>query len=328
MVYGLFRIAVPFGYVDKPDGRKLHKKITPRVGGLGMALVFLLLLAVSEWQQFGSIFMPYVALIFVVLAGVLDDLFQWGPTKKFIAQAIFVGLAVLTHQLEIKDLGPLLGQDSLILYSFWPVIFTTVCVVGTINAINMIDGLDGLAGLLVIVYLVFFGWMGALSDNHFVVHASILTGLAVSGFLLFNFPGAPLARKWKTFMGDAGSSLLGFILAWIAISLASAPGPHTPPPMILVWVIALPLMDMSSVMLMRSIKKRNTTLPDNLHIHFTLKSRGLSDQQILLVLGLTSVATGFFALTSIHLGIKESYLFYLFLVTNGLFFLGTRSLRK
>jgi UDP-GlcNAc:undecaprenyl-phosphate GlcNAc-1-phosphate transferase len=98
--------------------------------------------------------------------------------------------------------------------------------------------------------------------------------------------------------------------------------------MSLVWVIALPLIDMSSVMLVRMLKRQHTGLPDNLHIHFVLKRLGYKEAQVIGILGLASLAFGILAIAPLYFGIKESDLFYAFLCLNILFFWFTLRLRQ
>jgi UDP-GlcNAc:undecaprenyl-phosphate GlcNAc-1-phosphate transferase len=327
-IYTLRHKAHLIGYVDKPDDRKLHQGIVPKIGGVAMTLVFLIFLTVSEIDEWHGIAYPCASLSLIVVICILDDLYHWGPVKQFLAQLLAVGVAVFTQNLEIQNLGPLFGPQIVMLHPPWSMIFTAIAIVGTINAINMIDGMDGLAGSLSLIFFIFFGLLGFISGHHLVVTISILASAVVLGFLLFNFPGAPFHKTRRIFMGDAGSSFLGFILAWLAIELTSNPASSVILPMSLVWVIALPLIDMSSVMLLRILKTRHAGLPDNLHMHFVLKRLGYEDVKVIRILGLASAAFGILAIAPLYFAIKESDLFYAFLCLNILFFWFTLRLRQ
>jgi UDP-GlcNAc:undecaprenyl-phosphate GlcNAc-1-phosphate transferase len=326
--YTLRHKAHLIAYVDQPDERKLHQGIVPKIGGVAMASVFLVLLTVSEKDQWHIIAYPCLSLTLIVAISILDDLYTFGPLKQFLVQILAVSVVAFTQTLEIQNLGALFGTNVVMLHLPWSIIFTVIAIVGTMNAINMIDGIDGLAGSLSLIFFIFFGLLGAWFDHPLVLTISVLGSAVVIGFLLFNFPGAPFHARKRTFMGGAGSSFLGFILAWLAIELAN----HTPSitmlPMSLVWIIALPLVDMSAVMLTRILKSKHTGLSDNLHIHFVLKHLGYEDVKVIQVLGLVSIAFGLFAVASLYFGIKESDLFYAFISLNILFFWVTLRFRK
>jgi UDP-GlcNAc:undecaprenyl-phosphate GlcNAc-1-phosphate transferase len=326
-IYSLRNKAHLIGYVDKPDKRKLHQGIIPKIGGVCMSLVFLILLIVTEKDQWQTIAYPCLSLTLIVAISILDDLYNLRPLKQFLLQILAVSVVALTQSLEIQNLGALFGTKVMMLHLPWSIMFTVISIVGTINAINMIDGIDGLAGSLSLIFFIFFGLLGFISGHHLVVTISILASAVVLGFLLFNFPCAPFHRTRRIFMGDTGSSFLGFILAWLAIELASNPASSTILPMSLVWIIALPLIDMSSVMLTRILKIRHVGLPDNLHIHFVLKRLGYENVKVIQVLGLVSIAFGLFAMASLYFNLKESDLFYAFISLNILFFWFTTRLR-
>lgn len=327
-IFSLRNKARLIGYVDKPDKRKLHQGIIPKIGGVGMSLVFLIFLIATEKDQWHTIAYPCLSLTLIVAIGILDDLYTFGPLKQFLLQILAVSVVAFTQTLEIQNLGALFGTKVVMLHLPWNIMFTVISIAGTMNAINMMDGMDGLAGSLSLIFFIFFGLLGVWYDHHLVLTISVLGCAVLIGFLLFNFPGAPFHDSKRTFMGGAGSSFLGFIVAWLAIELAN----HTPSitmlPMSLVWIIALPLVDMSCVMLTRILKSKHTGLPDNLHVHFVLKRGGYEDAKVIQVLGLASIVFGLFALASLYFNLKESDLFYAFISLNVLFFWITLRFRR
>jgi UDP-GlcNAc:undecaprenyl-phosphate GlcNAc-1-phosphate transferase len=187
---------------------------------------------------------------------------------------------------------------------------TVFAVVGVINAVNMIDGMDGLAGS---TSLVSFAWYGVAAT------AAGLPGLAalawvmcggLAGFLLLNLrlPWQPRAR---VFLGDAGSTLLGFSLAWFAIDLTQGPG-RTMPPIAALWVVLLPLADTVSLMARRRSRGMSPFHPDREHIHHFLLAHGFSVSGALLVLVGVSILFGAVGVLGWRMGVPEPVLFYAF----------------
>jgi UDP-GlcNAc:undecaprenyl-phosphate GlcNAc-1-phosphate transferase len=143
---------------------------------------------------------------------------------------------------------------------------------------------------------------------------------ALGGFLIFNLPH-PWRGKRRTFMGDTGSLILGFVVAWFSVDLTQRSGAHVPP-VVMLWVVGVVLLDLLTVTLRRIIRRRDPALPDRGHIHHLLLRRGCSAAQCLLwllganlVLSATGTAlwrlgvpdyyslAGFLLVTAAYLGI-------------------------
>lgn len=275
----LFRdVAIRIELVDISGGRKCHQGEIPLTGGIAMALAFgfATLILDQSMQHFRALFAGVVLLIIV---GVLDDLHELRARHKLIAQALAGVFLVAWGGLQIDSLGDLFSLGPVTLGD-WAIPFTFVCVVGFINAVNMADGSDGLAGGMVFVML---AWLIALALLAGIPKQAMLPALlaaAVAGFLCFNFPIGPRTRA-TVFMGDSGSMFLGFAVAWFAISIAG----HAPgiPPIVIAWVLALPVFDTVSLMVRRVLKGHPVMSPDREHLHHIFERTGFSRRACALI---------------------------------------------
>jgi len=204
------RVAHRTGAVDTPtDERRMHELATPLLGGLAMYLgwmVSVMLLVEVDRSVWGIIGGATI----VVAVGLFDDLYELEPVVKFIGQLLAIGVAVY-FDTRITRIGvPFTGitwhlplAASLLVTGFWMAMI--------INMVNFIDGLDGLAaGVCGISALTFAVISLATGFASMGVLAAVLAG-ATFAFLRFNFHPASI------FMGDAGSMLLGFVLACVSV---------------------------------------------------------------------------------------------------------------
>ncbi len=316
MVMFLRRHAPQLGLVDVPGGRKQHHGKVPLVGGLGM-FGGLALAALAAGGLFATNVALLAAMSLVVLVGYVDDRNGLSARVRFLAQAIAVLIMVYGGEVRLDNLGNLFGYGDVYL-GRWSVPMTVFAVLGVINAINMIDGADGLAGSLALIALLFFaifaGTAGVLSDT-------LLLPLvfAVAGFMIFNLR-TPWRSRALVFMGDAGSMLLGFALAWYAVELADVRDLMTP--ITAVWILAIPLMDTIGLMIRRVIKGVSPFAPDNEHLHHILQRAGFSHgQTVAIVLGIAAVLAGI-GIAGWKLGVPEYLMFYAFMAVFALYLYG------
>jgi UDP-GlcNAc:undecaprenyl-phosphate GlcNAc-1-phosphate transferase len=214
------KIAVRIGLVDVPTSRKNHNGRIPMVG-VAMFVAFAVSAILLQQRPDGfAAFM--IGLTILVVLGLLDDRMNLRAWIKFVAQIACVALMVLPSQTLIRDAGALLGGDYLLLQQ-WAAPVTIIAMVGLINAYNMIDGVDGLAGSLSLVALLWFAMAAGMIglQDHLLV--ALLVAFCVVGFLVFN-----LRHRWRrrasVFLGDAGSMMLGAVLAFLAITLSQNEG--------------------------------------------------------------------------------------------------------
>ena len=309
LIVVLRRFAEPLGLIDHPAGRKAHAVPVPAVGGLAMFVAF---------APFAAMALPgvrgvglAVALAILVLVGVLDDRFQLRPRYRFTAELAAALLLVLSGQ-SVVYLGNLLGLGPLHT-GFTVAAFSIICYVGLTNATNMVDGIDGLAGSLGLVAVLFFTGIAVVTGNHSVALVGAAAIGALAGFLLFNLRIGGRTRA-AVFMGDAGSMFLGCLLAWFAITLAGRePSPLTP--IGAVWIVAIPLLDMGSVMLHRLRNGRSPFDGDRRHLHYLLVDSGVSVPRTVAILTGAALLCGVIGTGFPLLGIPEWAMFAAFVAT-------------
>lgn len=278
------------GWVDRPDARKHHREPVPMVGGAGMYAAFCLLLLLlperpTDWKTL------VVAAGIMTAVGIYDDLRRCSPFTRFFFQISAALLMTSAGGLTVSRLGDLFGLGIVILEAS-AVFFTIFCVVGVINALNMSDGLDGLAGGLALVatsWLIVLSMANPLQDQANFV-ALVTLAAVIIGFLAFN-----LRHHWRTrasvFMGDAGSTMLGFVISWLLIKHSQGGG-RVMAPMTAVWILALPLLDTVTLMIRRFRAGHSPFSADRCHLHHLLQAFGWSDGQVTAMLLLGAVATG------------------------------------
>ena len=291
--------------VDHPAGRKNHSVPTPLVGGVAIYLS----LVISQWligalpSQSGSLM---IAMLVTVGIGVADDAHEIGHRSKFFAQLIAALVIVSGTEVNVAHLGDIFALGDVVLKK-WSFLVTVISIIGLMNAINMIDGLDGLAGTQVLIpLLVFLGVASAAGDATTAKELMVLVG-AISGFLVCNLR-APWRKRALVFMGDTGGLLLGLLLAWYSIRLA---GTDAAPlrPITAVWILAVPLLDMGSVMFLRMIQHKSPFAADRQHLHYILRDSGLSVSQVVGVMAFLSVVLALIAMLADAHGVPEAVMF-------------------
>lgn len=304
-----FTPARRYGLLDQPGGRKQHRMETPLVGGLAIFVTVLLANGLNGSIPGGS-WSLLAAIVITVAIGVADDVHEIGHRSKFFAQIIAALVVVSGTSVHVFHFGDLLGVGDMELGK-WSYLVTVIAIIGLMNAINMIDGVDGLAGTVALVPLLLFAW-GAVDsgDTSLGVEILILAG-AIVGFLVFNLR-SPWRPRALVFMGDNGSMLLGLLLAWFSIKLAGAEqSPMNP--ITAVWILAVPLLDMGSVMLLRMCQHKSPFSADRQHMHYVLLDAGYSVNQVVGVKAMASLMYGLIGLQAQRAGVPEHMLFFIFL---------------
>jgi UDP-GlcNAc:undecaprenyl-phosphate GlcNAc-1-phosphate transferase len=204
------RLARRTGVVDRPsDERRMHARVTPLLGGLAIYLGVVIPTLVLVKKDAATMAILVGGSI-VAAVGVIDDFADINPLLKFAGQIAAIA-ALLHYGLRIDHLAVPLTSVSVTLHPVISIPLTVLWVATIINMVNFIDGLDGLAaGVCAISALTFAVIALSLDRGSTGVAAAILAGAAFA-FLRFNFYPASI------FMGDAGSMLLGYVLAVISI---------------------------------------------------------------------------------------------------------------
>jgi UDP-GlcNAc:undecaprenyl-phosphate GlcNAc-1-phosphate transferase len=147
---------------------------------------------------------------------------------------------------------------------------------------------------------------------------------AVAGFLVWNARIPPLRSQARVFMGDAGSMMLGLALCWFSIDVTQGPG-RALPPIVCVWILAVPLLDMARVMFLRVLRRGDMFDADREHLHYMLLARGISHHRASLILALASALCGAIGVGGWRLGLPDWALTYLFLAILGLVIASARA---
>lgn len=310
----LSSIALRIGLADRPGGRKQHEGTIPLTGGIGMFTGFTMA-ALTSGLIVGPTLALVVALGLLVVGGAADDMHDITARTKLFIQLIAALFMTSWAGVYVSQLGNLFGFGPANLYH-WAIPFSVVCALGVMNAVNMIDGLDGSAGGVSLVATLWLAYAAVAQGLGTEALLLIFLCAAIVGFLLWNMRLPPLRDQARIFMGDAGSMTLGLALCWFSISVTQGEG-RTLPPIVCVWILALPLLDMARVMFLRARRRADMFNADREHLHHFLLARGMPAHQAVLVMIAVSALTGGLALWTWHLGVPERYLTYAFLALLG-----------
>jgi UDP-GlcNAc:undecaprenyl-phosphate GlcNAc-1-phosphate transferase len=293
-------VGLKTGYVDRPSERKMHKRPMVRLGGVAIfAGTFTAILLVWLLGGFGAA-IPHKEVLGVILGslgffliGLGDDLFNLSPKSRLVMQTLVASLAWWAG-VRIDFLS--IPFDGLIDTSWFSLPLTVVWLVGMANAINWIDGLDGLAagvcGISAVVMLIVTLFM---KQPEAALIAAALAGGSL-GFLRYNFSPAQI------FMGDGGAYFMGFTLAAVAaVGLVKATAFTTvavTTVLLPYLILAVPIADMSAVIISRLVKGKSPFIADKTHLHHRLLKAGISQRlTVLFIYALTlwvgSLALGF-----------------------------------
>ncbi len=267
----LDRLAPHLGLLDRPDERKQHHGMVPLIGGPAM---YVAIASASILLNFHFSVLIFLALgLVLIVLGIVDDRYDIPPVWRLLVQAMVAGVMVQVGGVQISQIGDLFGTGTVVMAGTASVIFTIICTIGVINAVNMIDGVDGLAGSILLMSFTGMTWLSLSGGN--VLGAEMLTifGGAILGFLCFN--ARVFVARARIFMGDSGSMLMGFILAWFFINLTQGEQPAMSA-VTAGWVFGLPLIDTVSVMVGRLLDGRSPFHAGRDHLHHRLLDSGLS----------------------------------------------------
>lgn len=274
-IFSLRRLAPRLGLVDRPDDRKWHRGRVPLIGGLAFILGTIVGLAYFDsLNHFLVCLLATGVLIFLV--GLIDDMEGLSVRTRLVVQAATAGMVIASSGLYVDGLGHFFGGELRLHAVGIP--FTIIAVMGLVNAFNMLDGIDGLAGSMALVSILFIlSFTSAGWPTLGVALLLQMLSVALIPYLLVNL-GWPDGRK--IFMGDAGSTFIGFLLAWSLISLSHRNVARIAPVDVL-WCVAIPVMDTVAVMIRRIRKGCSPFRCDRRHLHHLLIDAGFSARETL-----------------------------------------------
>ena len=325
MMLALRPVASQFGLVDVPGGRKSHSGEVPVIGGIAMFMgLMAAVLAVDVASPREAALMVAAALM--VIVGVMDDRFDLAPYARLLAHIAAAVTLVLASGHNVESLGNLLGFGDIGLGPF-DLIFTVVAAIALINGFNMLDGLDGLAGGVALVALMglSFYFLGGQGGAAALVVSLGLVGSIVA-FLIFNLP-ARFNRPFLAFMGDAGSTMLGFVLAALAL-LAVQPRGAGLPPVVVLWLLPVPILELFTSTIRRAVTGLSPMKADRGHFHHRLLDAGFSVRAVFVLYLAVSVISAVIGIWLWKAGASEPVLFYVFLALSAVWLVGMRNAKR
>ena len=322
--------AIKIGLVDKPDVRKNHKGHIPLIGGIsvyiGLFSVGLLILLFSP-NHVQQLITYLLASLLMVITGALDDRFDLSVKARIAVQVVIASIMMFVAGDAIFSLGHIFYFWELNLgYLGYP--FTIIAVLAAINAYNMVDGIDGLIGGVSVATFtslsILFFLSGDISEGFFC----LLCLAVLIPYLLYNLQLTKYCCE-KIFMGDAGSMFIGFTVVWL-LAIGSQVGSSgltaessSFKPVVALWLIALPLIDMVAIMTRRIGKGVSPFKPDRDHLHHIFMRAGFSSRATLVIITLIALFLSLIGVFSTIYNIPEWMQLIAFLI---LFFVYKQSL--
>ena len=309
MLFVLRPVAVALGLVDTPNHRKQHTGDVPVIGGIAIFLgVFFAAMTGPELNRSADVILSMAAVMCIV--GAIDDRFDLKPWVRLLAHVAAAVVMVLGTGYAVESFGRIVGFAEIDL-GFLAAPFTIVACVALVNACNMLDGMDGLAGgtsLVAFSALAFVAVSAGLSGAALVSCAMVG---AIAGFLIFNVP-AHFNRPLRTFMGDAGSTVLGFTLAAVALVLVQ-PETAALPPAYVLWFVPIPIFELFTSTIRRLLAGHSPFYADNGHFHHRLLAAGFSVRLVFFIYIVASTAGALLGLAAYRQHAPEWVLFAGFL---------------
>ena len=275
------------GAIDVPkDARRMHKKPIPRLGGLAIYGGFLCSILIFG-QLDETMLCVLLGAAIIVALGIFDDVLALGAKLKFVVQIVAAAIPVCIGDLQIglfTNLNPL-SDTPFVHLGILAVPVTIIWIVGITNAVNLIDGLDGLAvGVSSIAAITMLAVALLTGNMPIAITMAALAGACI-GFMPYNLNPA------KIFMGDTGSTFLGYMLATASImglfkfyAVISFAVPFL--------ILGLPIFDTANAIIRRVAAGRSPMSPDRGHVHHKLIDMGFNQKQAVAILYAISATLG------------------------------------
>lgn len=302
----IFNVAEAKHLMDEPTDRSIHSVKTPTLGGISIYLSLVLVITTTGALLDTKIMLLLLGgLTILFFLGLKDDLLILSPKKKFLGQLVAAGLLIVFTDTRILGFSGLFGITIL---PYWiSVSFTFFVYLLLINAYNLIDGVDGLAGSLALFASAAFAFIFIVIKD--VSMATIAVGLigALLPFLRLNF-----SRKKKIFMGDTGSMIIGFLIAFFIVRFIGYTQTHLDSqfhnsgPVLALAIVFFPLIDTLRIFIVRIVVlKKSPFKADKNHLHHRFLELGYSHMRtttsIVIINVIIMVFAYFMKDTDIHL---------------------------
>ncbi|WP_312902109.1 glycosyltransferase family 4 protein [Chryseobacterium taichungense] len=282
----ILKISRKKNLMDEPGIRSSHLRKVANLGGIAIFYSIGICAPIFAYELFDLYKFLFASLVILLYIGVMDDIVVMRAYKKLVAQIVVSSLVVIGSDIRIRNLFGIFGIYEI--NYFVSVIFSIITFIILINAFNLIDGIDGLAGGYSLICSGLFGisYYRLGEYNYPLVILSVIIIGSVLAFLYYNLSNY---RTSKIFMGDTGSMLLGFLLAFTSISfidifidkkLPYVPRYHLQSaPVVAVAILILPIVDTLNVIITRLLNGKSPFDADKNHIHHKLLKLNLSHRR-------------------------------------------------
>jgi len=317
----LYPAAIKFGFVDRPCNRKRHQGNIPLIGGITLFVSVAFLLSIyPDLIPHSQVFILCSTILVVI--GIIDDLLDISALSRLL---VIIGISVylvVAIDFKIDYLGDLLGTGDILLSEF-SMVLTIVAIIGALTAFNMVDGLDGLLGCLACVTLTALAFLFWFYGQSSLMLFCLLFIAALIPYILCNLELLPKI-KMKVFMGDSGSFFIGFTMVWLLIEASQLREQQLIQqkvnPVTVLWLIALPLMDMTATMMRRMVKKQSPFKADRGHLHHIFTRLGLSPNRTLLTICFFALICALIGILGEIFAVAEVFMFIAFLLLFSLYY--------
>lgn len=296
-----------FNFFDYPTKRKIHLNSIPYTGGLGLILSFFFIV----WVLYFDLMLLKIIFMssFIFIIGFLDDRYKMNVGSRIIFQILIIFFFIDNHNLKVNYIFDLDG-----LYRFElggvSLIFTILCVIFLINAFNYLDGINGLLAIQTIFIFISLIIM-QLIKYQFVNIDLIFLILPLLVFLMFNFNFLFFP---SLFLGNGGSTMLGFIIAFIFIYYGYYSNLNIDPEL-LIWSLAFVVFEFLSTNLSRILRNKPIFHPGHDHIHYIFLKKFKSTLKVNLIILLINILFLFVGFLSFMIGDMISLIIFIIFFT-------------
>ncbi len=301
-------LAVVVDLIDRPGGHKRHIGNIPIIGGLAMLLGIVLGMGLLPLSG-----PPVNALLaagaILVTVGLIDDRFNLSPWVRLPAQIASALLIIISTGSVVYSIGSPFGGVEMPLSGAAAYVFTIISIVAGVNAFNMLDGMDGLAGAMALVALTALAALAFAGGLAPIGAIALVVAGAVAAFLLTNIP-LPFNRPVRCFMGDSGSTFLGFAVVWLCINVSQGPAPAAKP-VTMLWIVAMPLYELVWTIIRRGARGVSPFRSDRSHLHHTLLNADFGILGAFFVFAVLSAALAGIGIMLEEFGVPDSWSFAL-----------------
>ena len=277
--------------IDKPDHRSSHQSSTPTMAGVSFFLAIIMVVFFIKKEDVDNIGVNLIAALTIIfIVGLKDDLVVSTPKAKIGGQLLAIGIMIISGMYNFTDFNNFLGIGVVPLFITVPLVVFSMLAI--INSYNLIDGIDGLASIIGIVIFSGFATIFYFLDLNYYFLISLSFMGVLFAYLRYNF-----SKSKKIFMGDTGSLIIGFCIAFLTMKFltidyniaSKAPFLIENRIIVALSILFIPLFDTIRVIGVRLLDGKSPFYPDRNHIHHILIDSGLKHYKASLFLAVINI---------------------------------------